>query len=859
MMLDKLIGNGYQPIPCNGKKPISSGWQADDLDFNKPPPPYWEGTNIGIRTGQGDIPIYAIDLDIYDESVCQSLLKSVKEAFGESPIRTGNAPKQMLFYRGKAGHKKLQREWKDPSGNSHRIEILGHGQQFIAEGIRPDTQKPYSWDNPIGNLMAKELTFVEHSDIQGWLNTRTVPENWVETSNNSLPNQAKNITTERWCIGAANDDEKQQIASALKSLDPSMPYDNWLKIGMALHNAYDGSDEGLMLFDKWSAKSDKYKSGEPSKKWHSFSNDTKGSKISFRTIFKMAIDNGWENSTPNSPISIAPLGATKKEIDALVEDLNNQFILADISANSPRLISRRYDEALRCEVTQYQCLSSMKELMKRETIWDVKYMYGKKTVVPVPILEVWIKHQNSRIYKGGVTFNPKGNTPPDMYNLWNGYSIKPLDGSCETITSFLKEVICSNNEEHYQYLINWLARAIQKPGEVGEVALVLQGKRGVGKTTIGEMMRRIFGNNYILIDSPDLLTRNFNSHLRECVFAVADESVFAGDRKANEKLKNQITSGTMNLELKGVDIKIVPSYLTLVIISNSEHIIATAEDERRYFALEVSDCHMQDTEYFKALYQAINGDEMCRFFNMMMEMDLFQFDHRAVPTTQALANQKALSLEPFDQWLCDAGYDGSFSGQGKWEAHKATYQLVNSFEFYFDTKKLDKYQRLNNQRNGKRLRSRMFTKGRRRIKNIDGFTSNDTKAVSCYELGTLHDFRNKLIDKLKLPPDFFTDGEMGEEGDKNGVSEACDVINNGFENEEEFLRWVMNVTALSKEEARDQLNELGGDIKRIAVALEKTTGVKKSTIKSSERIAESLECLATLLEKRKHLKTSAPN
>jgi len=52
---------------------------------------------------------------------------------------------------------------------------------------------------------------------------------------------------EHWCIGTANDEEKQQIASALNSLEPSMPYDNWLKIGMALHNAYDGSDEGLML------------------------------------------------------------------------------------------------------------------------------------------------------------------------------------------------------------------------------------------------------------------------------------------------------------------------------------------------------------------------------------------------------------------------------------------------------------------------------------------------------------------------------------------------------------------------------------------------------------------------------------
>ena len=808
MTLDKLIGNGYQPIPCNGKAPISSGWQADDLDFKKSPHANWGGTNIGIRTGQGDNAIYAIDLDIYDESVCRSLVKSLKEAFGESPIRTGNAPKQMLFYRGKAGHKKLHRKWKDPSGKIHGVEILGHGQQFIAEGIHPDTQKPYSWDNPIGNIMAKELTFVEHSDIQGWLNTRTVPDNWVETSNNSLPNQAKNITTEHWCIGAANDEEQQQIESALKSLDPSMPYDDWVKIAMALHNAYDGSDEGLMLFNKWSAESDKYKSGEPSKKWHSFSNDPKDPKISFKTIFKMAIDNGWESPTSNPPNSTVSLGATKKEIDAVIEDLNNRFVLADIGASSPRLISRRYDEALKCEVTNYQNFNTQKVMMAGEIIWDVKYIYGNPRVVPVPILDVWIKHPKARIYKGGVTFNPNGNTPPDMYNLWNGYSIKPMDGSCETIISFLKEVICSNNEEHYRYLINWLARAIQKPGEIGEVALVLQGKRGVGKTTIGEMMRRIFGNNYILIDSPDLLTRNFNSHLRECVFAVADESVFAGDRKANEKLKNQITSGTMNLELKGVDIKIVPSYLTLVIISNSEHIIATAEDERRYFALEVSDCHMQDTEYIKALYQAINGNEMRCFFSMKMEMDLSQFNHRAVPTTQALANQKALSLEPFDQWLCDAGYDGGFSGQRKWEVYKATYQLVTSFEYYCDAKKLNQYQRLNNQQIGKRL-SRMFTKTRRRIKNFDDFTGTDNKAVPCYELGTLHDFRNTLIDKLKLPSDYFTDGE------KDNIEVIIDNISfsliMGYDTKEQIIEFLETEYNSTREEIIKVLDDYGGN------------------------------------------------
>jgi len=72
-------------------------------------------------------------------------------------------------------------------------------------------------------------------------------------------------------------------------------------------------------------------------------------------------------------------------------------------------------------------------------------------------------------------------------------------------------------------------------------------------------MRRIFGNNYLLLDDPNLLTRGFNAHLRECVFAVADEAVFAGDKRTSGKLKSQITSTTMNLERKGYDVETVPS------------------------------------------------------------------------------------------------------------------------------------------------------------------------------------------------------------------------------------------------------------------------------------------------------------
>ncbi len=87
----------------------------------------------------------------------------------------------MLFYRAEAGHKKIHRKWKDLSGKIHGVEVLGHGQQFIAEGIHPDTKQPYSWDRgAIRNMPAVELVVVEHDVIKAWLGSITVLDDWVE-------------------------------------------------------------------------------------------------------------------------------------------------------------------------------------------------------------------------------------------------------------------------------------------------------------------------------------------------------------------------------------------------------------------------------------------------------------------------------------------------------------------------------------------------------------------------------------------------------------------------------------------------------------------------------------------------------
>jgi len=456
------------------------------------------------------------------------------------------------------------------------------------------------------------------------------------------------------------------------------------------------------------------------------------------------------------------------DLSVMVDEFNDEYALSMIGGKSV-LVSIKSDAQLECTRTVYTGISACRDLMRNQMIQaGVK---AKDRPIYKNHLDAWMVHSDRRTYKGGVIFDPSGVEDPDVYNLWNGYAIEQLPGSCKTILRFLRYVICSGNKQHYDYVLKWLARSIQRPQDIGEVALVLRGKKGSGKTTLGEIMRRIFGNNYLLLDDPNLLTRGFNAHLRECVFAVADEAVFAGDKRTSGKLKSQITSTTMNLERKGFDVETVPSRLTLVIISNDDHIIDATSDERRYFPLEVSDQYIGDTGYFDGLYKAINGDEIRCFFKMMMDFDISEFNHRVMPNTDEMRQQQALSLKPVDQWLCEIGCRGDVypnlwdSGDfDPWQKVVSMDLLISSMSVYNREKKVSTYDMVNRQQLGGRLVS-MFSKTRQHNLLVEAACKEAglevPRVVICkqqkmaYKLGSLDEYRAALIQHLKLPKNYF--------------------------------------------------------------------------------------------------------
>jgi hypothetical protein len=93
-------------------------------------------------------------------------------------------------------------------------------------------------------------------------------------------------------------------------------------------------------------------------------------------------------------------------------------------------------------------------------------------------------------------FKPQGDLTDGEYNLWHGFAIKPKKGRklMQPLLHHTKEIICRNDDAKFDYLIRWLASAVQHPEQPAETVVVLKStKHGTGKTTLGRVMLDIFG------------------------------------------------------------------------------------------------------------------------------------------------------------------------------------------------------------------------------------------------------------------------------------------------------------------------------------------------------------------------------
>lgn len=302
---------------------------------------------------------------------------------------------------------------------------------------------------------------------------------------------------------------------------------------------------------------------------------------------------------------------------------------------------------------------------------DVLDQHGRPRTKHVPIVDDWMRSPRRRSYEG-VTFAPANNEPHGYYNLWRGFAVEPLNASifaagmrCRRFLSHLKVNVCGGNREHFRYLLAWTADMLQDPDEKKGVALVLRGEKGVGKSTFADVVRKLLGDHAIKVSHLRHLTGNFNRHLSDKLLVVAEESFWAGDKNDEGPLKDMITSDTLTVEAKGVDAIEIRSLCRIIMVTNSEWAVPATSDERRYFVLDVGNRHRQDLRYFAAIREQLDRRDregLRAFLALLLKFPLASCNLRKVPETDGLRTQRALSLEPHDQFIFDALLDRSIAG-----------------------------------------------------------------------------------------------------------------------------------------------------------------------------------------------------
>jgi hypothetical protein len=352
----------------------------------------------------------------------------------------------------------------------------------------------------------------------------------------------------------------------------------------------------------------------------------------------------------------------------------------------------------------------------------------------------WLEHPMRRQYNT-MRFMPLIEKE-GVYNLWRGFAFDSIPGECSLYLDHIRENICNGNEIYYEYLIHWMARGVQEPAGAGEVAVVLRGDKGAGKGWFARTYGKLFGRHFIHIANAKHLVGNFNAHLQDCSVLYADEAFFAGDKSHESVLKMLITEDTLPVEKKGYDVESAPNFVHLIMAANDPHVIRATGDERRYFVLEVGGKKKQNADYFRAINMQMENGGFEALLYYLQSIDLTGFEVRNVPQTEALQEQKLLSMSYDEEWWYRKLQDGIIlNEQSEWESEIQCEKLILDYVEYMDKWKQN---RRGNETTLGRFLSRVIphvTKVSKRIK-VEVYddtrrTHFETRRANFYNFGSL--------------------------------------------------------------------------------------------------------------------------
>lgn len=225
--------------------------------------------------------------------------------------------------------------------------------------------------------------------------------------------------------------------------------------------------------------------------------------------------------SPNGYIDFDKLGKDLRKIIAFTTGGKVEYFMKDSYV--------MYDNYYNTEI-KYR-ISSCSKIELINSLKKIKYEYMKNNnKYKITLDEILFDNERKlEKYIGvkGKSFYSKDNNFLSVFTGFKFRIFNPSDNDLKKINPFfvhIKKVLSNNDNNVYEYLLNWLAFIVQNPGEKTGVCNVFIDGGGSGKTLFMEIIALLFnGFSDYSCQKMDCLVGDFNAYLENKIFICCNE------------------------------------------------------------------------------------------------------------------------------------------------------------------------------------------------------------------------------------------------------------------------------------------------------------------------------------------------
>ena len=651
----KRMGFDVIPIKTNTKNPGIADWstieftESDLIDYSGKG---WE--SVGLRTGTHEIGetglyAYVIDIDILSEDLSMTVADIVADVLGLSgpmAVRVGRAPKcAFVVLSLEKGLTKLQTgKYADDDG-AYEVEILGAGQQSVVYGQYPNSDHEYSW---IGGLELMDgvdkLPVVTKDDIDTILR-RTIVEfekrGLSKNGANQLASTAADASHKaRKPVPSFTIDQCKSLMEKLEYRHPTMvdDYDGWLKVGMALHHQFSGSEEALAVWNTWSAKSKSNNANDCPDKWRSFTSGDVG--VTLRSLLKLpGIDEWWVQN--GCELGVVEADYSKDDAVLLSDDDMSYHLVsryAHVKVGRQAMFYDFYDGS---EISK----QSLIDCWTRPPVWDED---AERWQILPDAAKMFLRDKR-RKEVAGLAWYPLDEPIIDvgkkkLVNTFEQWTTPSIEGDVEPYMKIARH-ICG---DHTELVLDWMAFAVQKPAVKCKWQILVHGAPRTGKTTLFQPWVEIFQSSGTTA-SPEQIKAGWDNAYVGKKAVVFAEVWAPGNRQFFNNMKSKLADeGIDPLNRKGQSIVTQPNLYAIGMCSNHQDALSFDETDDKLLVIEAPDERMAMEDYDAYYDMWHNRTIVHHLHHFLLHRDISQFKYGLLPVRTQAA--KAMAEASKGEW-----------------------------------------------------------------------------------------------------------------------------------------------------------------------------------------------------------------